>query len=207
MSENQTTTVSAEAAELLDLGSFLGENRTLRVIANRCSAAEAAGLRRLREEKKYLTLAKDWETFCAEYLGISKSQADRLIAIHVEFGDRYFDLGQLVRLTPAVYRKLEPALTEGALVVDGAEIEIRPENCREIARVVSEVRRSLPPATIPAPGIDDQLSYVDRQSARLCRELETLLTLTRSGPRENEVKSRMNAIVEWLSRLEMELAA
>lgn len=196
--ENLMNELSAADAELLDLGSFLGENRTLRVIANRCSAAEAAGLRRLREERKYLRVAPDWQTFCDRFLGISKSQVDRIINLHLEFGDRYFDLAQLVRISPATYRALEPALQE---------IEIRPENCAEISRVVAELKDGLQPEAEPVPEIDDCLNRFDRQSALLFRELEKLLELTRSGPREIDVKARMNAIVDGLSRLELAPAA
>jgi len=205
--EEKLTALSAADAELLDLGGFLGENRTVRIIANRCSAAEAAGLRRLREGRKYLRLAQDWQTFCAEFLGISKAQADRIIGLHQEFGDAYFDLAQLVRISPGAYRALEPSLKEGAILVDGAEVEICPENCREISRAVTELRRSLPPKTLPAPGIDDRLGQIDRQTGLLLEELEALLALTRSGPREGEVKSRMTAILEGLSRLELDTAA
>jgi hypothetical protein len=38
----------ADDAELLDLGSVLGQNLTFGLVAGRCSAAQAASLRRLR---------------------------------------------------------------------------------------------------------------------------------------------------------------
>ena len=43
-------------SEFLDLGVALGQNQAFSLVAGRCSAAQAATLQRLRQEKKYLKL-------------------------------------------------------------------------------------------------------------------------------------------------------
>jgi len=51
MHEDFLSELPAESAALLDLGVAPGQNHPFGLIAGRCSAAQAAGLRRLREEK------------------------------------------------------------------------------------------------------------------------------------------------------------
>ena len=69
----------AVAVELLELGSVLGHNQAFGLVAGRCSAAQAASLKRLRDEKKYKQVTEDWRDFCERYLRMSGSQADKII--------------------------------------------------------------------------------------------------------------------------------
>ena len=62
---------------MLDLGVALGQNHAFGLIAGRCPAAQAAGLRRLREEKLYKRCAENWRDFCPQYLKMSRSEVDR----------------------------------------------------------------------------------------------------------------------------------
>ena len=49
--ENPLCTLTAEDAELLELGGALGEHNAFALVAGRCSAAQARRLRKLREFK------------------------------------------------------------------------------------------------------------------------------------------------------------
>ena len=49
---------------MLELGFALGQNHTFGLVAGRCSAAQAHGIRKLREEKLYKELCEKWEDFC-----------------------------------------------------------------------------------------------------------------------------------------------
>jgi hypothetical protein len=49
--------LSADVAELLDSGSVLGQNQAFGLVAGRCSAAQAASPRRLREDKNFKRIA------------------------------------------------------------------------------------------------------------------------------------------------------
>jgi hypothetical protein len=83
------------------------------LIADRCSAAQAETLRRVREEKLYLKCSPKWEEFCRQYFGMSYSQADRIIRLLEKFGPNYFALSQLTRISADVYRAIEPAVKDG----------------------------------------------------------------------------------------------
>jgi hypothetical protein len=61
--EEPISELPAEVSELLDLGRILGENHAFGVVAGRCTAAQAAGLLRLRVGKAYLQCAQNWMPF------------------------------------------------------------------------------------------------------------------------------------------------
>jgi hypothetical protein len=80
--------VVTNAVDTFDIGTLVGERKTLSKMAGSCSAADALCLRKIRESKQYLSKTKTWEEFCPKYLGIDRSTADRLIRILEEFGPR-----------------------------------------------------------------------------------------------------------------------
>jgi len=134
--------LTAESAELLDLGVVLGQNNTFALLAGRCSAAQAAAMRRVREERIYKCCSGSWEAFCGAYLKISRSEADKLIRLLEEFGPRYFEVAQLTRISPEAYRAIAPAVEDGALHHNGEAIELNPENAGKVAAAVAELRRA-----------------------------------------------------------------
>lgn len=143
MSEESSGGLPAESAALLELGVALGQNHAFGLIAGRCSAAQAEGLRRLREEKLYKRCTEKWDDFCPRYLKMSRSEADRTIKLWEEFGAAYFELSQLTRVSPETFRALAPAIEDGALHYHGELIELNPENSRRVAAVVAELRSAL----------------------------------------------------------------
>src|SRR5436305_15100138 len=106
----------------LTLGRLLGRREAFNIVAARCSAADAALMREMREKKLYLNHAKDWSEFCAQHLHISRESADRVIRHLDEFGPTYFDLAQLVRISAATYRAIAPAIQDQALHHNGETI-------------------------------------------------------------------------------------
>src|SRR5690349_25180288 len=104
----------ADDAGLLDLGSVMGQCHTFGAIAGLCSAAQAATLKRLREERCYLRVSANWRAFCTDYLKMSQTQADHIIQLWDEFGAGYFELAQLTRISPATYRAVAPTIHNGA---------------------------------------------------------------------------------------------
>jgi hypothetical protein len=87
-------------ADNFDLGRLLGRREAFSSLAGRCTAAEAAQLREIRERKLYLGRATDWPEFCAQELHMSKDSANRLIRNLEEFGPSYFVLAQLTQVSP-----------------------------------------------------------------------------------------------------------
>jgi hypothetical protein len=144
MYEEPLGELPAESAALLEVGVALGQNHAFGLIAGRCSAAQAEGLRRLREEKLYKRCTEKWEDFCSRFLRISRAEADRTIKLWEEFGSAYFELSQLTRVSPETFRAIAPAIQNGALHFQGEAIELNPENSRRVAAVVAELRSAIP---------------------------------------------------------------
>jgi hypothetical protein len=142
MSKNQTAETLGHDAELLDLGVVLGQTHAFALVAGRCSAAQAEGLRRMRQEKLYLRCARSWTEFCPQYLKISRVEADRTIKLLEEFGPEYFDLSQLTRISAETYRAIAPAVKDGALHVNGEAIALIPENSRRVSAAIAELRQA-----------------------------------------------------------------
>ena len=144
MTENPISEIEVRDAELIDLGDVLGQIRAFGLIAGRCSAAQAEGLRRLREQKLYKRCAETWGSFCTEFLKISRTEADRTIRELEEFGPVFFELSQLTRISPGTYRAIAPAIQNGALHFNGESIALRPENSHKVSAAVAELRRAIP---------------------------------------------------------------
>jgi hypothetical protein len=60
LTETSNCELPADVAELLELGSFLGQSQAFGLVAGRRSAAQAASLKRLRDEKKYKRVKEHW---------------------------------------------------------------------------------------------------------------------------------------------------
>jgi hypothetical protein len=130
----------ADDTGLLTQGSAMGQCDTFGVIAGWCSAAHAATVKRLREERGYLRVSANWRAFCNEYPNVSQTQADHIIQLLDEFGADYFEVAQPTPVSPDTYRALAPAIHDGALHCNGPSIEISVENSRRVAAAVAELR-------------------------------------------------------------------
>ena len=165
--ENETYAVPPEQAAMLDLGAALGQAHAFAQTAGRCTAAQAEALRALRQAKAYQRLGLSWEAFCAGYLRASRSQVDRIIATLDEFGPRYFELSQLVRLSPAAYRQCESSLAGGAIEVSGESVPLIPENAGKVARAVAALRAERDANYDPWRRLDQRLDSLVRQFEKL----------------------------------------
>ena len=90
------------------LGTWLGRRQAFAVIASECAAAEAEAIRHIRQARLYKSVTPHWSEFCVQHLGMSKSNADRLIRLFDEFGPAYFHARQLTGISPAEYRAVAP---------------------------------------------------------------------------------------------------
>lgn len=147
MEQKTISELPAGGAALLELGVALGQSHAFGMVAGRCSAAQAEGIRRLRDEKLFKQCCGKWEDFCPQYLNMSRAEADRMIRLLEEFGPAYFELAQLTRVSAETYRAILPAIRNGSLHYQGEAIGITPENSRKVAAAVAELRRGIPPKT------------------------------------------------------------
>ncbi len=129
--------------EWIDAGAWVGRQQAFAVIANKCSAAQALCLKQVKETRLHEKLALTWEEFCKEYAGVSRSQADRLIQQHEEFGDAYFRLSEIARISPETYRQIAGQVSDEGLEIDGRKLALTPENAPQIRAAIQTLRAQL----------------------------------------------------------------
>src|SRR5580704_10942334 len=88
----------------LNLGTWLGRNQALGVMAGRCSAGFAECLTEIKEGRLYLATDATWEAFCVNRLGMSRASADRIVRQYKQLGTGYSKLNSFVRIKPSEYR-------------------------------------------------------------------------------------------------------
>jgi hypothetical protein len=191
--------------ESLELGILLGQNQAFALVAGRCTAAQAALLARLRDEKKYQKYSARWRDFCPKYLNISASQADYLIGMWKKYGAGFFELRQLIRISSKTYETLEPLIQEGALHFNGEAIDIDPENSQKVAAAVAELRRAMPPKPPAEPPSTDPLDDLSRRCEAILSEFDEI-----GGKKlQGEEGRRFGIVLNWasarLQQLEIDL--
>jgi hypothetical protein len=172
----------ADLADVLDLGSVLGQNQAYGLVAGRCSAAQAASLQRMRDEKKFKRITSHWRDFCSRYLGISGAQADQIIQLWQEFGEGYFEVAQLTRISAETYRAISPSIRDSTLHVNGEAIELSPGNSRRVASAVAQLRRSAPSAKRNRQmHMHERLKELDKRCLSLVAEFAAISCAERCG--------------------------
>ena len=129
--------------EWIDAGAWVGRQQAFAVIANKCSAAQALCLKQVRESQVFEKLGLSWEEFCKEYAGISRVHAERLIQQHEEFGDAYFRLSEIARISPETYRQIAGQVSDEGLEFDGGKLALIPENGPKIRAAIQTLRAQL----------------------------------------------------------------
>ena len=202
--DKSTTAPPVDDTGLLDLGVALGRNQAFGLIAGRCSAAQAAGLRRLREQKKYQRCTPHWEDFCPNYLKMSRSEADKIIRLWEEFGAGYFEVAQLTRISPETYRAIEPAVKEGALHFDGEALELDVENSRKIAAAVAELRRRASTKKSAQPEMHQRLAELDKRCTAMILEFAEISQKERHGENWLQFTRVLERLFSALQRIKTE---
>jgi hypothetical protein len=178
--------IPIDPRQALELGRLLGQRRALSAIGGRCSAAHAHLLRRIRDEKLYLPLAPSWEKFCGAGLALSRRHADRIIALLNRFGPIYFELDQLIGLSPEEYLAIEPAVREYTIVVNGEAVSLIPENSPKILEAVSQLlyksRSRRRTRRVPTPeSLHARVTEITRRGRVIFSQLAALYQSARSG--------------------------
>jgi hypothetical protein len=127
----------------LEAGIAIGRQQAFAVISAKCSAAQALTLKNIKDSRAYEALGCNWNDYCPKYFGISRVTADRIIHQLEEFGQAYFRLGELARITEAGFREIASNVTSEAIEFEGEMIPLTPENAPRIRSAVRELRRQL----------------------------------------------------------------
>ncbi len=167
------------------LNQLLGERRAFSRVADSCSAADAACLRRIRDERLYRLKKLNWAQFCPQYLDISKTDADRIINRFEEFGQSYFDLSRVVRISPESYRAIAHAVKDRTIEYNGEVIPLTSENAQRVTAAVQALRQAAvpkrepkpaiapapPESPAPPPTLDQRINALERRAYALDAEL------------------------------------
>jgi hypothetical protein len=207
--EKPTIETTQAAVELLDLGVALGQHQAFSLMAGRCSAAQAATLLRLRQEKKYLQGVPTWREFCSKYLKISGSEADKIIRLWEAFGASYLELAELMRVSPVGYHAIEPAVKERALHHNGEAIGFDAENSRKLAAAVVQLRSAeagKKPARKSPRQIEphDRIADLERRCTGIIMEFQEISRKERSGENWILFTRALMRVRGELSRIEHE---
>jgi hypothetical protein len=185
-------------SEELRLGTLLGRRQAFGLIAARCSAADAASLREIRDQKSYRSLGKTWVEFCSEHLGMSNTHANRLIGFLDEFGPAYFEMAQFTGISPETYRTIAPAIQDHALHHDGQVIALLPENMEKLTQAVEQLRRTAVPPPAPRQA-SDRVAGIERRLVQVAAEISEL---ARSEPRGQTRMRLGSALLQARDRID-----
>lgn len=164
-----------------DLGSWTGLQQAFAAVAGSCSAARAQCLKQVRDSGMLDSLGLTWDEFCHDYAGISRGHADHLIRQYNEFGDAYFRLSEIARVSPKTFEQIAGHVVSSdgadALELDGEKLPLIPENAAKIRAAIqslrNQVRHSPAPARPPAGVIELQIR-VDALAAELAKAIAAL---------------------------------
>jgi hypothetical protein len=198
--------VSADAFQGdLDLGAFLGRQQAFGFISGRCSAAQAACLREIHEKKLYKDRCPDWGKFCNEYLHMSRTQVEKIIALLNEFGPEYFELSQLTRVSAGTFRAIRPALQDGVMHIEGEPIALIPANAARISAAVAGLRKAaIPKGQMQAVELShkERVSALERRCSEIVAEFESLAG---SAKVRHDLAAVLVGLQRRLDRLESQL--
>ena len=204
MNQDTVSNLRAEDVQLMELGFTLGQNHTFGLLAGRCSAAQAQGIRRLREEKQYKRCCEKWEDFCPRYLKMSRGEADRIIRHLEEFGPAYFELSQLIRISVETFRAIAPAVSDGVLHHKGEAIPINNENSRKVVAAVAEMRSALPKKSAEPTQAEDlkqQIHSLAERCVAMVAELDRVVCDQNMGLTRIHLRDELISLREQILRV------
>ena len=126
--------------DLFESGSWVGRQQAFALIANKCSAAQALALKEIKESRAFQQLDLTWEEFCVKHVGLSRERIDAIIRQFDEFGEAYFRLSQIARISPETYRQVAPIVERDTVEIDGQNIELTLPNAGKIRAAIKKMR-------------------------------------------------------------------
>jgi hypothetical protein len=166
----------AKASDPIESGAWVGRQQAFALIASKCSGARALALREIKESKAFEQFGLTWKEFCVKHVGISRESADLLIRQYNEFGDAYFRLSQIARISPETYRQIEPKVDEDTVEIDGENFELTLPNAGRIRAAIDKMRHQRDEARRAADAREPlELSVLRQRHDALVEEARRLL--------------------------------
>ncbi len=117
--------ITPATLDWFDTGAWVGRQQAFAVIANKCSAARALSLQQMKETRCYKKLGLSWDDFCQQHTGIGHRHADRIIGQYEDFGEAYFRLSGMARISPEGYREIADNVVGNCLEYVFREFSLR----------------------------------------------------------------------------------
>ena len=134
-----------ELTPSVEAGLLTGRQQAFAMIATKCTYAQAVCLKQIHDTRAYEEFALSWEDYCPKHVGISRVYADKIIHRLEEFGEAYFRLAAIARISTDLFRQIADRVTAETVELDGEQIPLVPENAQKIRagirRLQDEVRR------------------------------------------------------------------
>ena len=147
---------------------WLGRREAFGLIAGRCSAADAACLREIREHKLYLDCAPNWDEFCRVQLRSSRHRIDNVIRQLDNHGPEFFYASQAHRLTEPEYIAIKQHIDSEGVRINGELIPWGEENSERLTDAIRKLRAIAAPKPVKkAPAFESLLERLDAVNADL----------------------------------------
>ena len=193
----------------IDIGSWIGLQQAFAVISGSCSAARAQCLKQVRDSKMLDDVGLTWDEFCKDYAGLSRQHADHLIQQYAEFGDAFFRLSEIARVSSRTYRQIAAHVDTESIEIDGEKLALTPANaCRIRAAIQSLRNRTRPTAAASRPPADlvELRIRVDALAADIAKSMRTLNPLDSRNPHRGLIQYAVNKLHALAHQLETEPA-
>ena len=146
-----------EFDKYLDIGTCMGRQQAFAALATQCSAARALCLKQARESRAFEHLGITWDRFCEDYAGLSRSRADAIIHNYDNFGDAYFRLSDITRISPETFQLVAGSIRDNVFEIDGENVPLTPEHAPQVRAAVKAARARHK----PAPAADAPLTEAE----------------------------------------------
>jgi hypothetical protein len=129
-----------ETNPTLEAAAVTGRQQAFAMIASHCKYSQAVCLRDIHQSRAYEQYGLSWEQFCADHAGMSRSTAERIIERLEEFGESYFRLSAIARISPEAFREIAARITTETIELDGEQIPLTRENAQKIRAGIQRLR-------------------------------------------------------------------
>ncbi len=132
-----------------------------------------------------------------------RSEADRTIRPLEEFGPAYFEVSQLTRISPVVFRAIAPAVSGGVLHHNGEAIPLNEENSRKVAAAVADMRKALPQKSAEPcePDVQRRIQDLAGRCAAILTELDRLARGQHTGITRICLRNELNRLRDQILRV------
>src|SRR2546430_8454359 len=127
----------------VEAGILTGREQAFATIAHQCRYAQAVCLRDVHQTRAYEHFGLSWEEFCTQEAGVSRVTAESIIRRLNEFGEAYFRLAAITRISGDSFRQIAGRVTPETIDLGGEQIPLTPENTQKIRAGVQRLRDEL----------------------------------------------------------------